>query len=181
MSALLASGVGILSEKSKEAKDVVVSTAQTIGRSGFANTDPKVGTLEEVAEAGDPVAQKVVEDKKEERKNKLFRAGLLDILMGALAAFIAFRYNRNETRGWLKILTVVAAFFFWPFYCLYILIRSGALGKTQSIRGLSDVKGTFGDISGALKDTGAHLRETASKAQMGNVGLKDFAKGGYYY
>ena len=152
--------------KVREFGDKLVASA----RSGFA----EVKTMEQAAEEGDTVAQAAVEEKKTEAKKSLVRTGLLDILMGALMAYIAFRYNQNERRGWLKILTVVAAFFFWPLYALYILIRSGALGKTESITGLSDVTGTFQDVQASLKGTMGHLKSTATED------IKRF-KGGYYY
>jgi hypothetical protein len=106
-------------------------------KSGFA--DAPVVTMEQAAQQGDSVAKAAVEEKKAEAKTSLIRTGLLDILMGALMVFVALRYNEKESRGWLKILTCVAAFFFWPLYGLYYLIRAGLLGQTHAILELKDL------------------------------------------
>lgn len=130
-------------KKVRDFGDKLVASA----RSGFA----EVTTMEQAAQKGDTVAQAAVEEKKAEAKFSLIRTGLLDLLMGTLMVFVALRYNANEKRGWLKVLTCVAAFFFWPLYGLYVLIRSGALGQTESILGVSDVTGTFKQVGEAGK------------------------------
>lgn len=139
--------------KVKDFGDKLVASA----KSGFA----EVTTMEQAAAKGDTVAQAAVEEKKAEAKTSLIKTGLLDLLMGALMVVVALRYNRNEPRGGVRILTCVAAFFFWPLYGLYILIRSGALGQSQSMLRFSDltavgsqalesVKGLQGDITGSF-------------------------------
>lgn len=130
-------------------------------RSGFADT-ASVTTMEQAAQKGDSVAQAAVEEKKAEAKASIIRTGLLDIIMGSIAAFVAFKYNsRMDEVTWLKVLTCVAAFFFWPLYLLYTSIRCAGFGmdwaQEFSKKGFEEtLKGTrkgFTGLSSELQET----------------------------
>lgn len=138
-------------------------------KSGFA--DAPVVTMEQAAQQGDSVAKAAVEEKKAEAKTSLIRTGLLDILMGALMVFVALRYNEKESRGWLKILTCVAAFFFWPLYGLYYLIRAGLLGQTHAILELKDL-----NVIQQGTDTASKI-----KGEVVKIASKNPFTGGYDY
>lgn len=111
--------------KVKDFGDKLVASA----RSGFA----EVTTMQQAAAKGDTVAQAAVEEKKNEAKASVIRTGLLDLIMGGVAVFVAFKYNsRLGEATWLKVLTCVAAFFFWPIYLLYASIRCAGFGMDQA-------------------------------------------------
>jgi hypothetical protein len=132
-------------------------TALAQGKSNFDD----FGNVETGAPAATGASpQPVPEVKKEEQKKTLAKMALFDILMGLLMVFVAWGYNKNESRGAVKILTCVFAFFFWHLYGLYFLIRAGALRQPVAMLKLSDAKKTLADIQNTLNAVVSEARET---------------------
>jgi hypothetical protein len=132
-------------------------TALAQGKSNFDD----FGNVETGAPAATGESAKPVpEVKKEEQKKTLAKMALFDILMGLLMVFVAWGYNKSESRGVLKVLTCVFAFFFWHLYGLYFLVRAGALRQPVAMLKLSDATKTLVDIQKTLTDVASEAQNT---------------------
>lgn len=90
--------------------------------------------------------------KSEADKQRVRRLATLDILMGLLMGYVAWRYNANESRMWLKVLTSVFAFFFWHLYGLYFLVRAGALRQHESILKTEDALKALSQAQAGIRE-----------------------------